>query len=101
MKPNRFHAASLLLIGAMAIAPAVAGAGSRYGRSSGYAPSGGGYAGAAARQYVSAPYRIYPDENRSGRSYYYEDPSTGRRDQYLSNLTACYDERGHQPLVYM
>ena len=101
MRPNRFHAAALLLIGAMAIAPAVAGAGSRHGRSGGYQACGGGYGGGAQHQYVGSPYRIYPDENRSGRSYYYEDPSTGRRDQYLSNLTGCYDEPGHQPLVYM
>ena len=86
------HGIGLLLLGVTAlapIAPAVAGAGSRYARYD------------APQQYVGAPYRIYPDENRSGRSYYYEDPSTGRRDQYLSNLTACYDEPGHPPLVYM
>lgn len=82
----------LLLLGGVALAsivPAIAIAGSRYARYG------------AQQQYVGAPYRIYPDENRWGRSYYYEDPSTGRRDPYLSNLTACYDEPGHPPLVYM
>jgi hypothetical protein len=99
MKLNRFTAAALTLITVMATLPAVAGAGSPHSRSIGY----GGYGayGGAQGRYVGAPYRIYPDENRYGRSYYYEDPSTGRRDQYLSNLTACYDEPGHQPLVYM
>jgi hypothetical protein len=87
----------LLLLGGVALAslaPAVASAGSRYARYD--APRYD-----APRQYVGAPYRIYPDENRWGRSYYYEDPSTGRRDSYLSNLTACYDEPNHPPLVYM
>src|SRR5256885_467055 len=65
MKLNRFHAAALLVAGVMAIAPAVAGAGSRYGR---YGRSGGypAYGGGGSRQYVGAPYRIYPDENRYG-----------------------------------
>lgn len=105
MKLHRLRWTGMLLLGVMALAPVAAQAGSRY---QGYHQPAGGYGyggymdyGQGSRGYVGAPYRIYPDENRWGRSYYYEDPSTGRRDQYLSNLTACYDEPGHQPLVYM
>jgi hypothetical protein len=89
MKLHRFHWAGMLLLGVMALAPAAADARSYNTR----------YAG--ARPYVGAPYRIYPDENRWGRSYHYEDPYCGIQDSYLSRLTSHYDECGHPRLVYM
>ena len=95
MKPYRLRWIGMLLLGVMAIAPVAAQAGSRsfgYGQPD-YGQSSGGY--------VGAPYRIYPDENRWGRSYYYEDPYCGIRDSRLSRLTAHYDECGHPPIVYM
>ena len=91
MKLQRVHWAGILLAAVAALAslaPTAADARSRYFRSGSDGP------------YVGAPYRIYPDENRWGRSYYYEDPYCGIRDQYLSRLTPHYD-RGHPPLVYM
>ena len=97
MKLHRATGTSLWLLGVTAlalIAPVAAHAGSSW-----YANGGVQYGG--QRAYVGAPYRVYPDENRWGRSYYYEDPYTGQRDPYLSNLTSCYEQPGHGPLVYM
>jgi hypothetical protein len=87
----------MLLLGVLALAPAVQ-AGSRY---QGYRQPAGGTMdyGQGSGGYVGAPYRIYPDENRWGRSYYYEDPYCGIRDSHLSRLTAHYDECGHPPVV--
>lgn len=100
MKLHRLRWIGVLLLGAMALAPVAAQARSGY---RGY-PQRDGYGGGFGQRsggYVGAPYRIYPDENRWGRSYYYEDPYCGIRDSRLSRLTAHYDEPGHPPVVYM
>jgi hypothetical protein len=100
MKLHRLRWTGMLLLGVVSLAPVAAQAGSRY---NGYRQPPGGYMdyGQSSGGYVGAPYRIYPDENRYGRSYYYEDPYTGIRDSHLSRLTALYDQYGHPPLVYM
>lgn len=100
MKLHRANGAGLWLLGVTAlalVAPVAAHAGSSWSAYVQYgAPQYGG-----GRAYVGAPYRIYPDENRWGRSYHYEDPYSGARSAYLSDLTSLYGQPGHGPLVYM
>jgi hypothetical protein len=102
MKLHRLRWIGMLLLGVVVLAPVAAQAGSRY---RGYHQPAGGYGsmdyGQSAGGYVGAPYRIYPDENRWGRSYYYEDPYCGIRDSRLSRLTDHYDGCGHPPVIYM